>query len=180
VPNADPDGDGIAFDFPLGFPGQYADRETGISYNLRRDYDPFIGRYAESDPFGLRGDANTYAYVGGDPLRATDPTGEIAPAAAIGITAAIGAISAGTGAAIQGGNINQIAIAAVFGGIVGAAAGIVTVVGTAELSPGTALGVSMGISAITGATSNIVGQIATNPLLPSASVVLWALLLVVL
>ena len=56
-------------------PGQYYDAETGTHYNYRRDYDPTIGRYVESDPIGLKGGVNTYAYVLSNPLRWFDAKG---------------------------------------------------------------------------------------------------------
>lgn len=75
APDENPSGLG-AFDLPLRLPGQYFDKETNLHYNYLRDYDPSIGRYGESDPIGLRGGLNTYAYVAADPLRHIDLFGE--------------------------------------------------------------------------------------------------------
>jgi RHS repeat-associated protein len=74
-PNDDPDGDGVKFDFPLRFPGQYFDRETNLNYNIARDYWPDGGRYIQSDPIGIRAGLNTYAYVNQNPLKKADPFG---------------------------------------------------------------------------------------------------------
>lgn len=80
------------FTFDLRFPGQRLDAESGLHYNYFRDYEAGIGRYVESDPIGLFGGINTYAYAASHPLLLIDPTGESYAAAVGGWIAADGAV----------------------------------------------------------------------------------------
>jgi RHS repeat-associated protein len=73
-PDASPQGlSPYAFDLRL--PGQVHDNETGLDQNNARDYDSAIGKYVESDPLGLLGGLNTYAYANSNPLLVFDPFG---------------------------------------------------------------------------------------------------------
>jgi RHS repeat-associated protein len=57
------------------FPGQRLDGDTGFHYNYFRDYDPTIGRYLQSDPIGLAGGLNVYAYIDANPVNGINPLG---------------------------------------------------------------------------------------------------------
>ncbi|MGS1319659.1 RHS repeat-associated core domain-containing protein [Stenotrophomonas geniculata] len=75
IPSADPDGDGVAFELALRFPGQQATDASGLFYNYQREYDPVVGRYSQTDPIGLLGGIASFAYVGGNPLSQSDSLG---------------------------------------------------------------------------------------------------------
>jgi RHS repeat-associated protein len=59
---------------PFGFAGEYTDAETGFVYLRARYYDPATGQFMSRDPLvAMTGSA--YAYVAGNPLNGTDPSG---------------------------------------------------------------------------------------------------------
>ncbi|WP_194904770.1 DUF6531 domain-containing protein [Catenulispora rubra] len=60
--------------FPLRFPGQYHDPETGMEYSHFRYYDSGTGTFASPDPLGLAPAPNPYTYVR-NPLILADPLG---------------------------------------------------------------------------------------------------------
>jgi RHS repeat-associated protein len=57
-----------------GYTGQIADATTGLSYYGARYYDPTLGQFTSADTTSAGG-LNRYAYVGGNPETATDPSG---------------------------------------------------------------------------------------------------------
>jgi RHS repeat-associated protein len=62
------------FECNLRFPGHYADTELGLHYNRFRYYSPTLARYIQSDPWGLGGGNNVYAYPA-NPLATADVRG---------------------------------------------------------------------------------------------------------
>ncbi len=75
----DPFGEEVAITglsaMPMRFPGQYADDETGFSYNYFRDYEATLGRYIQPDPIGLSGGPNAYLYSSARPVVLVDRFG---------------------------------------------------------------------------------------------------------
>ena len=65
---------GEDFHQPFRLVGQYADPEVGLAYQRFRYWSPELGRFLQSDPQGLGGGLNVYAWPG-CPLSTSDPLG---------------------------------------------------------------------------------------------------------
>ena len=57
------------------YQGQLYDSALGLYYMRAREYVPAWGRFLSPDPIGLEGGFNLYAYVDGEPLTYSDPSG---------------------------------------------------------------------------------------------------------
>ncbi|NPD24340.1 RHS repeat-associated core domain-containing protein [Corallococcus exiguus] len=62
---------------PLRYPGQWADAESGLSYNRHRYYAPWAAQYLSPDPLQLFDDPNGAYGYSTNPLQWTDPLGLI-------------------------------------------------------------------------------------------------------
>jgi RHS repeat-associated protein len=64
--------------FRFGYTGRESDPETGLYYYRARYFDANVGRFISTDPIGFEaGDANLYRYVGNRSTMYTDPSGEL-------------------------------------------------------------------------------------------------------
>jgi RHS repeat-associated protein len=58
---------------PYTFTGRRLDFETGLYFYRARYYNPYIGRFMQTDPVGQG--TNLYAYCGNNPVGCVDPSG---------------------------------------------------------------------------------------------------------
>jgi len=85
----------------LQFSGQYTDPETGLIYLRARYYDPTTAQFLTIDPL-IAVTGTPYAYVAGNPLNHTDPTGLCKSGDIMCWLAGIGKIASGVGEIVAG------------------------------------------------------------------------------
>jgi len=61
---------------PYLFTGRRFDRETGLYYYRARYYNPYIGRFLQTDPVGYADGINWYLYCSNNPVNFVDASGK--------------------------------------------------------------------------------------------------------
>ena len=147
-----------------GFQGMVLDPESGRYCTPHRCYNPATGTWLQPDPIGFSGgDVNLYRFVNNNPLRYTDPNGQVAivddaaeAAGAIVIVGAVVGIAGGVATYQATGSFSQ-AFSAFGSGFVSGALGAGAAILTAGTSTLAAVGlgatVDVGVATLTAPTA---------------------------
>jgi RHS repeat-associated protein len=94
---------------PLGYGGQYANADTGLTYLRARSYDPASGQFTTVDP-ALETTGEPYAYAADDPINGSDPSGLDTHGYCLGAGATIGPVQVSGSVCIVKSDTDEIGI----------------------------------------------------------------------
>ena len=153
---------------PFKYAGQVGifTESDNLYYMRARYYDAEVGRFISEDPAGFIDGPNLYAYVGGNPVNAVDPTG-LCPWC---IPGAVGALIGGTANAaaeyLDGGSqmdvLKAFGVGALAGGAFGVTGGAAGSIGAWVGAGAASGGLTSGLT--TAATGGTVGEVMTDTL----------------
>ena len=93
----------------LLYGGQYLDSESGLYYLRARYYNPSTGQFLTVDPL-VSQTQQPYSYTAGDPINATDPTGQLFGGLVSGFGNAVAGLAAGATGGLSTDLLNDVGI----------------------------------------------------------------------
>jgi RHS repeat-associated protein len=119
---------------PLGYAGQYANADTGLTYLRARSYDPGSGQFTTPDPM-VASTGEPYAYANDDPINNSDPSGLDTHGYCVGGGATLGPGSLAGSVCVVKNDRDEIGVELTFAGSVGVNDGVQSFLETLKSDP---------------------------------------------